>query len=91
MKNWRIVLAIIFFSALTLVIGLGYDYFRFTRQPLTIPKDGLVYELRPGTSVIRIANEMVAAGYLEHRHYFRLLAHYQGDTRALKAGEYELN
>jgi UPF0755 protein len=91
MKKWRFFLAIVLLSALTLVIGLGYEYFRFTQQPLTIPKDGLVYELRPGTSVIRLANDMAAAGYLKRPHYLRLLAHYQGVTQSLKAGEYELS
>jgi UPF0755 protein len=91
MKKWRFILAIALLAALTLVFGLGYEFYRFTQRPLTIPEDGLVYKLRPGTSVIRIANEMAAAGYLKHPHYLRLLAHYQGVTRSLKVGEYELS
>ena len=47
MKKSRRVLGIIIFSALTLVVGLGYEFHRFTQQPLVIPQAGLVYELRP--------------------------------------------
>lgn len=91
MKKWRRVLGIILFSALTLVVGLGYQFYRFTQQPLAIPEDGLVYELRPGTSVIRLANDLTTAGYLKHPRYFRLLAQYHGVTQSLKAGDYQLH
>ena len=90
MKKRRFVLTIALVAALAVVVDLGYEFYRFTGQPLAIPEEGLVYELRPGTSVIRLANDLVAAGYLQHPRYFRVLAQYQGSTQSLKAGEYRL-
>lgn len=90
MKQWRLILASMLVIALMLAAGLGYKFYRFTQQPLAIPAEGLHYELRPGTSVIGLANDMATAGYLKHPRFFRALAQYYGVTQSLKAGEYHL-
>lgn len=90
MKNWRSVLSVFVITVLILVGIYSYDFYRFTQQPLAIPEEGLFYDLRPGTSAIRLASDMAAAGYMEKPRYFRLLAQYHGTSRSMQAGEYHI-
>jgi len=90
MKQWRPVITVLLLCALIVAVVLSYDFYRFMQQPLAIPEDGLIYELRPGTAVISLADDMTKAGYLDHPRYFRLLAQYHGVTQSLKAGEYHI-
>jgi UPF0755 protein len=90
MKQWRFVFSVLLICALIIAVVLSYGFYRFTQQSLAIPENGLIYELHPGASVTSIANDMSKAGYLNHPHYFRLLAEYHGVTRSLRAGEYNI-
>ena len=90
MTKSKIALTIICMGAVILITGFGLDFFRFMNRPVAIPKDGMVYKLVPGTSLVHLANDLATAGYLQQPRYFRLLARFKGVTRSLKAGEYAL-
>ena len=90
MKQWRLVFSALLICALIIAVVLSCEFYRFTQQSLAIPENGLIYELRPGASVISIANDMAKAGYLNYPRYFRLLAQYNGVTQSLRAGEYNI-
>ena len=90
MKQRRPVFSVLLITILIVPLVFSYEFYRFTQQPLAIPEEGLIYNLYPGTSVIGLANDMAAAGYLKHPRYFRLLAQYYGASHSLKAGEYNI-
>ena len=80
-----------------LIIGISFtlawlmmDFNRFTEQPLTLPPEGYVYTLKPGTSVAGLAHDLVQKGYLTEPLYLRLLARWKGLAHRIKAGEYRL-
>lgn len=66
------------------------DYREFANSPLQLPEQGLVYQLRPGTSVAALAGELVQQGVLDSPLYLRLLARQRGDAERIKAGEYRI-
>jgi UPF0755 protein len=86
----RLIIGVIALGLLLSSIGLAYAVYRLAAQPLNLPEGGVVYDLRPGTSVIRIADDLATAGYLRHPNLLRVLAQYQGVTTSLKAGKYLL-
>ena len=49
-----------------------------------------LYEVTPGSSVTRVANDLHARGLLSHPLLFRLLTHWQGVSGSLQSGEYRL-
>lgn len=90
MKQLRYVLPVLLIIIAVAAAGFYYDFHRFTQGPLAIPEEGLIYEVKPGASVIGLASDLAAAGYLDNPFYFRLLAQYRGAARTLKAGEYNI-
>ena len=59
-------------------------------QPLNELKSPILYEVVPGSSVTRVANDLYARGLLLHPLLFRLLTQWQGVGGSLQSGEYEL-
>jgi UPF0755 protein len=90
MKQLRYVLPFLLIIMAVATASFYYDFHRFTGRPLAIPDEGLIYDLKPGTSVIGLAGDLAAAGYLDNPLYFRLLAQYRGAAHRLKAGEYNI-
>lgn len=77
--------------SLTLVLGgLWLDYQRFLDAPLSLPADGMIYQVKPGSGVGRIAAELAALGVLAHPLYLRLHARGSALSRQLHAGEFRL-
>ncbi|HXH04564.1 MAG TPA: endolytic transglycosylase MltG [Candidatus Competibacteraceae bacterium] len=73
--------------------GLWWDYQRFLAQPLAVSGEGQVLEVRPGSSIAVIAEELVARGVLTHpwqSWYLQAYARLQGLAPKLKTGEYAL-
>lgn len=60
----------------------------FITAPLT-EKSQIIY-VPPGSSINAVSRTLHARGLLSHPIYFILLARFQGQTKRLKAGEYEL-
>ena len=70
---------------------LMMDFNNFIDTPLGIPTDGEVYELRPGSTVSTLANDLHEMGYLDKPFYLRLLARWDGSAKKIKAGEYQFS
>jgi UPF0755 protein len=70
---------------------LMMDFNNFIDTPLGIPVDGEVYELRPGSTVSMLANDLHEMGYLDKPLYLRLLARWDGSAKKIKAGEYQFS
>lgn len=81
------------FLILVLSLSAGWawqDYHGFLDAPLSLPEQGLVYQVRPGTHVRQIASELAARDVLQAPLYLRLYARLSGLAPRLKAGEYRL-
>jgi UPF0755 protein len=66
------------------------EYDSFKENPLTLPPDGIVYNLHPGSSVTSLAADLAARGIVEKPMLLRLLARLTQQAGRLKAGEYKI-
>ncbi len=75
-------------------IGVGLwlwsDYQRFLHTPLAVPAGGVVYEIRPGTTLRALVRDLKRQGLLRQPLYFRLYARLSGQAARLRAGEYRI-
>lgn len=69
---------------------LAMDARRVLESPMSIPPQGLVYELHKGTSLQQLAADLAAAGVLSRPEYLVWRARWDGRAGAIKAGEYEI-
>ena len=66
------------------------DYQQFLQRPLNIPKGGLVYTLKPGTTLRALAEDLAAKNVLRNPWYLRALGRLEPHAQQIKAGEYLL-
>ena len=59
--------------------------------PLPIPKDGIVIEVREGSSLTRVAATLNREGALSHTLLFRILGRLTGADQRIRKGEYRLS
>ncbi len=62
----------------------------FGTRPLTLPEEGVTYELAPGSSLSAVAKDLASKGFLDSAFYFQLMARLDGEAANIKAGEYHL-
>ena len=67
---------------------LWHDYQRFRSSPLQISGAGINYQVKPGTSLSEVANDLAEKGILRQPFYLRALAVDMGVSSKIKAGEY---
>ncbi len=72
--------------ALAAAAGLGY----YVSRPLTMPATPFEFDVKQGSSLKNLAQEMHQAGLLDQEWPFVLLARALGKATHLKAGNYEL-
>jgi UPF0755 protein len=76
---------------LSLLLAWGWmHYGSFKEVPLTLPQEGLVYILEPGSSVNTLAADLAAQGVIEQPILLRLLARLSDQASRLQAGEYRI-
>ncbi|MBF0218442.1 MAG: endolytic transglycosylase MltG [Gammaproteobacteria bacterium] len=77
-------------------IGGGWlwmAYQQFLQRPLAVElpaEKQILFTIAPGRSLSWVAAQLEAKGYITNRHFFRLLAQWQDQGSAIKAGEYDL-
>jgi UPF0755 protein len=75
----------------SLLIAWGWmEYDEYVATPLSLPEEGLIYDLEPGTTIRSVARDLSAQGVLNKPLLLRLLARWNGQASQLKAGEYRL-
>ncbi len=75
----------------SLAVGvLWYGWQTAMDISVRLPEDGLVYEVRPGTSFRAVIQDLARRGIVSHPFYLRLEGRYSGDAARIKAGEYLL-
>jgi UPF0755 protein len=85
----RLLGILIFVSSILLAWG-WMEYDDFVKTPLMLPETGLIYELKPGTTIRSVARDLAAQGMLNKPTLLRLVARWNGQASRLKAGEYHL-
>lgn len=70
---------------------LWRDYQAFLDAPLSLPENGLVYELTPGSHVGQLATDLAQRQVLAKPLYLRLYARQSQLASRLRAGEYQLS
>ena len=62
----------------------------FSTTPLSLPEEGITYQLVSGSSLSGVARDLERQGYLESALYLRIMARMDGLASQIKAGEYHL-
>ena len=80
-------------SILTGALGLGWlwmDYRNYMDSPLNVPEEGLVYELKPGMNLTRLANLLATKGVIEKPRYILWAARWNKKSHHISVGEYKI-
>ncbi len=78
---------------LLLLLLLGWyagQWYAFLVTPLVKGNTPVIYEVKPGTGINRIADQLYQQKLLRHPNYFKLLARLKNATKKLRVGEYEI-
>ncbi|MDH3692055.1 MAG: endolytic transglycosylase MltG, partial [Gammaproteobacteria bacterium] len=86
-KSWRYPAALVTAGLLLVVTGAAYFYWSVSR-PL-IYKSGRI-AVHQGDSLTTVARQLQANGIISNVYCFIALAYVRGQTKSIKAGEYEL-
>lgn len=60
------------------------------QQPLQVPEQGMIFEIPRGVSLQRVAQDLQAAGVIDHALWIRLYVRLHAEARHVQAGEYKL-
>lgn len=71
------------------IVVVAIDMQHHLNRPLTVPAEGVIYEVGPGSGLIRIAADLEARGVLERSHYLVWIARWRGEAE-VRAGRYRL-
>lgn len=88
MKQPLQVFTALFIAAILTVSFAFWHVNRVLGAPLTIPDDGAVFEIRPGSALSTIGNELAEQGILMNPNIFRWYAQLTGHAGSIRAGEY---
>lgn len=66
-------------------------FFSKLNQPMPISNENIVFEVEPGSSLTRVANELEAQGLIDSPWILTLYARFQGNASSIQSGEYELS
>lgn len=69
---------------------LWYQYDNFLETPVTSTEDPTIFEIKPGSSIRTVANQLEERGIIAHGILFFAHARLTGSAHKLKAGEYQL-
>lgn len=88
----RVALLILLAAALlALLVAAGaYKMSRFMDSEVTLPEDGVTFEISPGASFATVTSDLVAEGIIDSDFWYRLYARQSGDASDIQAGEYRL-
>jgi len=70
--------------------ALGWFVWREMQQPLAIPEEGIVYEVKEGATLRSLARDLKRQGLLPNPWYFEIWARWVEPGTAIKRGEYFL-
>lgn len=87
-KIISILLAAIVVVALVIAGIVIYQWQQFMQQPLVTHAQ--VFELTPGANVKKLSHDLTQQGIIDRPRFFEWLVRVRGETKKLKAGEYQV-
>ncbi|MDJ0759187.1 MAG: endolytic transglycosylase MltG [Woeseiaceae bacterium] len=86
----RLKFALVSITALGVAIAafVAFDYQQFLNTPVDVAEDGLVFEVRSGSSLTAVSNDLSNAGVIDNPTFFRLHAQLNDKSGSIQAGEY---
>ena len=82
---------------LVALIGVIYsawvymDYRSFVNEPIHFGKEGLVYELKEGSTLTHVAKDLQSRGFIKNASFLVWLGKFDGNANKIQAGEYRFN
>jgi len=70
--------------------GVWMEYQDFLSEPMVPDQEPLVLEIKKGTSLAGLSEELTRLGLIEHPYLFIALAYHEGKATSIKAGEYKI-
>jgi UPF0755 protein len=70
---------------------VAMDYHSFVSSPLSLGKQGLRYEIKPGKTLTHVSKDLARRGVIESASYLVWMAKFAGTADNIKAGEYQFN
>jgi len=90
MKRLLIITGVII-VLIALTVFTGYKQFQTAiKQPLNIPETGIVYSLKPGTSIRALGQDLEQKGIIKNARNLEWLARLDDKARKIRAGEYKI-
>jgi UPF0755 protein len=84
-------LSLLFITAVaTIGFLLWYQYDQFRETPVTITPDNALFEIKPGSNIRQVADQLQAKKIIPHGLLFFAHARLTGKANQIKAGEYQL-
>lgn len=84
-------LSLLFITAVATVgFLLWYQYDQFRETPVTIMPDNALFEIKPGSNIRQVADQLQAKKIIPHGLLFFAHARFTGKANQIKAGEYQL-
>ncbi|MGB3917323.1 endolytic transglycosylase MltG [Thiothrix litoralis] len=82
----------ILFLTAVIIIGfmLWYQYNTFLKTPLTVTPEHATFEIKPGSNIRQVSNQLEAKNIIPYGLLFFAHARLQGKAGQIKAGEYQL-
>jgi UPF0755 protein len=88
----RILLPVAAVAVLAIGAGLAvYGASRALNAPLVLPSSGAFLEVPRGTGLAAVGREIEQRGWFRHPIVFSLYGRFSGDSRRIRAGEYQLH
>jgi UPF0755 protein len=84
------IFGIILIAASFMLAWLLMDFRNFVDAPLDLPRQGVLYQLQPGSTVRTLAIDLNRQGFLKRPLYLRIWARWDGSAQQIKAGEYRI-
>lgn len=91
MKN--LLSKIMVFTVLLVVLAGGwlvFDMQNFLGAPMQVPEEGTVIEVKPGSNLTRIVNDLGQKNIINKPHYLRWYARWQEGADKIHTGEYKI-
>lgn len=78
--------------AVAAVLGLAaaWQAYRFLDTPVSVPEEGLTFEIEPGTPFAAVSRALAEDGVIEHPQLFSWYARAKGEGSSIHAGEYRI-
>jgi len=91
MKKKILIIVTVVILFLVLAVFTAYQQFQTAiKQPLNIPEMGLIYSLKPGTSIRALSQDLEKKGIIKKSRTLEWLARREKKATKIRAGEYKL-